>query len=112
MSAFVSLASGHTKQRTLTVGRLLVPTLTRSSQSVRLEPNDVIRYPTRNLVDVRFGRIFRFGARRQIEPFADLYNLLNVNTVLSENTTLGSGYETVSATINPRLIRVGVKVAF
>lgn len=110
-SAFISLASGHTKQRTLTVGRALVPNLTRSSQSVRLEPNDVNRYPSRNLVDIRFGRIFRLG-RRQVEPFADLYNLMNVNTVLSEVTTLGSSLGVVSSTINPRLIRLGLKASF
>jgi len=110
-SAFVSLATGHTKARSMSVGRVLVPTLTRSSQTVRLEPNDVNRYPSRNLVDVRFGRVFRFGGRR-IEPFVDLYNLFNVNTVLSEVTTIGTSLGTVSSTINPRLIRVGVKVAF
>jgi hypothetical protein len=110
-SGFVSLASGHTRARSLSVTRVLVPTLTRSSQTVRLEPNDVNRYDARNQIDIRFGRIFRKGAWR-FEPFVDLYNLLNVNTVLSEVTTWGSSLGNVSATYNPRLVRVGGKISF
>ncbi|MBE3132420.1 MAG: hypothetical protein IMZ55_03030, partial [Acidobacteria bacterium] len=103
--------SGHPRAVSLNVGRTLVPNLTRSSQTVRLEPNDVNRYPTRKLVDLRLGRIFRIGDRR-IEPFVDLYNIFNVNTVLGDVTTYGSSLGRISNTINPRIMRVGAKVQF
>jgi len=111
MSGFVTVATGHPRARQLSVGRSLVPSLIRSSQTVRLEPNDASRYNTRKLVDLRFGRVFRIGDRR-VEPFADLYNLFNVNTVLSEVTTYGPSLGRVSSTINPRIARIGVKVNF
>jgi hypothetical protein len=110
-SGFVSLASGHTKARSLSVTRTLVPTLTRSSQTVRLELNDIHRYPARKQVDIRFGRIFRVKTLR-FEPFVDIYNLFNVNTVLREVTTWGSSLGTISSTYNPRLMRVGGRISF
>jgi len=110
-SGFVSLASGHPRAISLIVSRAMVPGLTRSSQTVRLQPNDVERYPTRKLVDLRFGRIFRIGERR-VEPFVDVYNLFNANTVLGDVTTWGSSLGRISETINPRIARIGVKVNF
>ncbi len=103
--------SGHPRVRQLNVGRAIVPTLTRATQTVRLEPNDESRYDKWMMLDLRFGRVFRVAGRR-VEPFVDLYNLLNVNTVLSEVTTIGPNLGVVSATINPRLVRLGGKVSF
>jgi hypothetical protein len=103
--------SGHPRQRTLNVGRALVPTLTRATQTVRLEPNDENRYDKWMQLDLRIGRNFTLRGVK-LEPFIDGYNLLNANTVLTEVTTVGPNLGTVSATINPRLVRVGGKVTF
>jgi hypothetical protein len=46
------------------------------------------------------------------EPFVDVYNVSNANTILTEVTTVGSSLGVVSATINPRLVRVGGKFTF
>ena len=111
VSGFLSMRSGHTRAPQLVVNRALVPNLTRSSQTVRLQRNDEERYDPVSLVDLRFGRRFKLG-RWEFEPFVDAYNLLNANTVLTSVTTFGPNLGRVSSTINPRLIRVGGKASF
>ncbi|HYU77792.1 MAG TPA: hypothetical protein VEK56_02335, partial [Vicinamibacterales bacterium] len=111
VSAFFQARSGQPKVRQLQVGRALVPTLTRATQTVRLERNDENRYDSVALLDLRVGRPFRFGSWRT-EIFADAYNLLNANTVLTEVTTVGPNLGQVSQTIPPRVVRVGAKLAF
>jgi hypothetical protein len=103
--------SGHPRVRSLNVGRALVPTLTRATQTVRLERNDEDRYGPWLMIDLRAGRVFAVGKLR-FEPFVDVYNVLNANTVLTEVTTVGSSLGVVSATINPRVVRVGGKFTF
>ena len=103
--------SGHPRERTLNVGRALVPNLTRASQSVRLERNDENRYDKWLMCDLRFGRIFQVQTLR-FEPFVEVNNVFNVNTVLTEVTTIGSSLGRVSRTINPRVVRVGGKFTF
>jgi hypothetical protein len=78
---------------------------------VRLERNDETRYDKWVMLDLRVGRIFPMGKLR-FEPFVDVYNVLNANTILTEVTTVGSSLGVVSATINPRLVRVGGKFTF
>lgn len=111
-SGFLIARSGHSRQRNMQVTRAMVPELTRSTQSVRLEPNDVNRYDSVTLLDLRFGRIFDMGGTWRLEPFVDLYNLFNVNTILNEVTTVGPNLGNVSSTVNPRVIRVGFKTSF
>ena len=112
MASGVFLAyTGHSRQRSLLVDRSLVPTLTRSSQAVPVEPNDAARYENIVLLDLRFGRSFTAKGLR-FQPFLDLYNLTNANTVLAEVTTLGSSLGRVSATINPRILKFGAKMEF
>ncbi|HYU78346.1 MAG TPA: TonB-dependent receptor [Vicinamibacterales bacterium] len=103
--------TGHPRQRNLVVGRALVPTLTRASQTVPLEPNDDQRYDSIKLLDLRFGRPVRWRGFH-IEPFLDVYNVFNANTILADNTTLGPSLGRVSATINPRIFKVGAKFDF
>ncbi|HYU77412.1 MAG TPA: TonB-dependent receptor [Vicinamibacterales bacterium] len=111
LSGSFTTNSGHPRQRTLNVGRALVPTLTRATQTVRLERNDESRYDKWVQLDLRVGRTFSLAGWR-VEPFLDGYNLLNANTVLTEVTTIGTSLGNVSQTINPRLLRVGGKVTF
>jgi len=111
VSGFFVTRSGQPRQRQLVVSRAMVPSLTRASQNVRLERNDVNRYDGVTLLDLRFGRPFRVSTV-SFEPFLDLYNLTNANTVLSDVTTIGTSLGRVSSTINPRIIRIGVKLDF
>ena len=93
------------------VSRSEVPDLTRSSQSVRLERNDDVRYENIKLLDLRFARPFQWNNVR-FEPFVDLYNIFNANTVLRQTTTFGSRLGRVSEIINPRIIKIGAKFDF
>ncbi|HYU78065.1 MAG TPA: TonB-dependent receptor [Vicinamibacterales bacterium] len=111
LSGFLSSRSGHPRQRQLNVGRALVPTLTRSSQTVALERNDDVRYDRVTQLDLRFGRVFHFSGHR-LEPFVDAYNLFNANTILADVTTIGTSLGRVSNTLSPRLVRLGAKVDF
>ncbi|MGH9333352.1 MAG: TonB-dependent receptor plug domain-containing protein, partial [Vicinamibacteria bacterium] len=111
LSGFLIARSGHSRQRTLVVSRNLVPELTRTSESIRLERNDDNRYDGVTMLDLRVGRAFPMGQWR-LEPFLDLYNLFNANTVLNEVTTLGPNLGQVSSTINPRVVRIGFKMNF
>lgn len=111
VSGFLSMRSGHARAQQLVVGRALVPTLTRASQTVRVQRNDEDRYDSVSLLDLRFGRRFKIG-RWEFEPFVDGYNILNANTILTSVTTIGPNLGQVSSTINPRLFRVGGKTTF
>ncbi len=110
-SGFFQAYTGHPKVRSLSVGRALVPTLTRATQTVRLERNDENRYPSVNLLDFRLGRRFRVRDLR-LEAFADVFNVMNTNTILTEVTTIGSNLGRVSDTVRPRIVRIGAKFAF
>ncbi|HYU80310.1 MAG TPA: carboxypeptidase regulatory-like domain-containing protein [Vicinamibacterales bacterium] len=114
VSTFFQAYSGIPKARTLNVGRALVPALTRATQTVRLERNDEARYESNKLIDLRIGRRFSSGStwRYNYEIFVDIYNVTNANTVLQENTIIGTSLGNVSTTIPPRLFRIGGKVSF
>jgi len=112
MASGVFLAySGHARQRTLNVSRTLVPSLTRATQTIPVERNDDQRYDSIALVDLRFGRPFSLGGMT-LEPFADVYNLGNANTIVADVTTLGTSLGRVSGTINPRIVKFGAKLQF
>ena len=111
LSGFLIARTGHSRQRSLSVGRSTVPDLTRSSQRVNLERNDDSRYNSVSLLDLRVGRVFQAGPVR-LEPFLDLYNIFNANTILTQATSRGAVYGNVSRTINPRVIRIGAKLNF
>jgi outer membrane receptor protein involved in Fe transport len=111
VSGAFSTNTGLPRQTVLAVGRALVPTLTRATQNVNLEPNDVNRYEKWMQLDLRIGRPFRIGSLK-LEPFIDGYNLLNASTILTDVTTFGPSLGNISTTINPRMFRVGGKLNF
>ncbi len=93
--------TGHSRQRTVSFGRSTVPDLTRSSQRIRLERNDDSRYDNVSLLDLRIGRVFQAGAVR-LEPFIDLYNIFNANTILTQATSRAvrvNNFETLASCI-------------
>jgi hypothetical protein len=62
-------------------------------------------------VDIRFAKRFRFGAS-SIEGTVDLFNLLNANHVLNQNTAIGSTWSRPSLILTPRIVRFGVTARF
>jgi hypothetical protein len=43
-----------------------------------------------NQLDLRFGKVFRFGGNRRTAVNLDLYNALNADTIRTVNNTFGS----------------------
>jgi hypothetical protein len=64
-----------------------------------------------NQIDLRFAKIFRFGGTRTNLNF-DFYNILNANSVISENSTYGVGWRTPTVILSPRLFKIGVQFDF
>ena len=94
------------------VTRSVVPNLTQVSQTVLAAPSGQYRYPNSVLLDMRFGKSFSIRERMKVEPFADIYNLLNSNAITSESTTIGTSFGKPSAIIEPRLLRLGCEFHF
>ena len=111
MSGAFATNSGFARARQLNVGRSLVPTLTRASQTVNVERNDADRYDPWTQLDMRFGRVIALPDSLRIEPFIDAYNMLNANTILTVNV-IGTSLGTMSSTMNQRLVRAGAKVTW
>ena len=71
-----------------------------------------------NQLDVRFSKIFRYAATRTAINF-DLYNVLNDNSVIAENSTYnpppvtpGAGWRTPQSILLPRLFKISAQLDF
>jgi hypothetical protein len=104
-------ARGLPEARTYTVTRADVPGLTQVTQSVKVAASGAYRLPPQNLLDLRFSRTIKAGGF-EIEPTADVFNVLNTNAVTAEVTTVGSSLLTPSGIDFGRLWRLGVHVKF
>ena len=70
------------------------------------------RYDTLKTIDARVSKRFAFG-RRSIEASFDVFNLGNVNTVLTRQLSQTSAAaNNVTGIVAPRVARVGVRVVF
>jgi hypothetical protein len=94
------------------VRTLTVTGLTQGQQTVSVQPRGEDRTETvSKFVDIRFAKRFRFGAS-SIEGTVDLFNLLNANHVLNQNTAIGSTWSRPSLILTPRIVRFGVTARF
>lgn len=112
LSGHLNHRTGFPLQRTLSVGRALVPNLTQVTQNVVLVPRGEVRLRDLNLLDLRLARVFSVSERVRIEPLLDVYNVFNSGTVLAEVQTVGPSLGRVSGTLGGRLVRLGAKVSF
>jgi hypothetical protein len=64
-----------------------------------------------NQVDLRLGKLFRFGGRRASVNF-DLFNVFNANAVLTENFAYGPVWRQPLSILNPRLAKISANVDF
>jgi hypothetical protein len=96
---------------TYTVTRSIYPALTRANQLVFLSDRGDTKLPGVAMLDLRLSRSFR-AAGVEVAPQVDLYNITNASTITSYTTSTGSKYLAPSGILSPRIIRVGLKVAF
>jgi hypothetical protein len=104
--------SGLPQSRTYVLSRTIIPTLTLASQNVTVAPSGAYRYPFQNLLDLRVSKSWNIRDRVQIEPVADLFNVLNTSAVTSAVTTIGSSLLRPSNIDFGRMARLGGKITF
>jgi hypothetical protein len=69
-----------------------------------IEPNTV-QLDRLNQLDVRFGKVVRFGGARGVVSL-DLYNALNIDSVLTVNQTFGAGYLAPQSILDARVAKI------
>jgi hypothetical protein len=69
-----------------------------------------------NLLDLRFGKILKFGPRAKTTINVDLYNALNTSAVVSENSTYvnasDTGWRVPTAIAPARFAKISVQLDF
>ncbi len=77
------------------------------------EPNGTERYHAMTALDLRAEKQFEFGGRR-LGVMADVFNVMNGNTVASYTSTNVSqkGYESPNDIQPPRALRLGIRFSF
>ncbi len=107
-------ATYNLRQGYLFPQRILSPNRTGSAGTVNLllQPFGESRYDTFQMVDARVAKRFVFG-RRSVEASLDIFNVGNVNTVLTRNLNQAAGTANqVTGIVAPRVLRLGVRVVF
>ncbi|MDP1570297.1 MAG: TonB-dependent receptor [Vicinamibacterales bacterium] len=95
--------------RTFNFGGL---TATQVSETVRVNQRGTDRTEdVTKFVDLRLSKRMRSGAR-SLEATVDLFNVLNANHVLAQNTGIGSTWGRPSIVLAPRIIRFGLTARF
>ena len=79
---------------------------------LNVEPLGSIRLPNINLVDFRAAKQFDLGGGRVVELRADLYNLMNINTVTSRVLRSGPTCMIPTGIVLPRLVQLGASYTF
>jgi hypothetical protein len=86
--------------------------LGQGTQTVWVQPRGDDRTETvSKFVDVRLSKRFALGTAR-FEGTMDVFNLLNANHVLNQNTALGTTWGRPSLVLAPRIVRFGVTARF
>jgi hypothetical protein len=82
--------------------------------TVRVEPIDSNRYPSVSILDLRWDKSFALGGGTRLTPMLDIFNLLNsgVPTTVRTTNTATAPFKEVTAILNPRVIRFGLRFNF
>ena len=100
--------SGGTWARTAQIrGGVQIPQFT-----LRTEPRNAHRRPSINLLDVRVEKRLALGNGRQLRALINVYNALNVNTVMATTTASGPNFGRVTSIMLPRIVDFGVGFTF
>jgi hypothetical protein len=82
------------------------------SQTVRVEPIGARRLPNVNLLHVRGEKSFRLRAGHRMTVRVNLFNALNVNTVLTVTQLSGRNFERPRTIVPPRIAEIGMSYSF
>jgi hypothetical protein len=81
------------------------------TQTVRVESINANRYPTVQILDMRADKTFSFGRYGRITAMVDAFNLTNASTATTVRVTTVN-YQEVTAILDPRIFRFGVRYSF
>ncbi len=109
LSGSWKVQSGFNYARTISVAMPVEGTRT-----VRVEPITSNRYPSVAILDFRFDKSVDLGRVGRLTPMLDVFNLLNsgVPTTVRTTNTATAPFQEVTAILNPRVIRFGVRYTF
>ncbi len=96
---------------TYLVNRSIVSTLTLAQQIVQLNQPRTDFLDRINQLDLSVARAFQIR-QVKLSPRVDLFNALNANQVVNQVTTFGSAFGRPLRILDPRIVRLGVKVEF
>ena len=84
------------------------------ARTIRVQPIDSNRYPSVAILDLRLDKSFDMGKFGRFQPMLDVFNLLNsgVPTTVRTTNTATAPFQEVTAILNPRVIRFGVRYQF
>jgi hypothetical protein len=101
--------SGFNYARTISVAMPV-----EGNRTIRVEPIDANRYPTVGILDFRLDKSFGLGKFGKVMPMLDIFNILNSNvpTTVRTTNTAAAPFNDVTAILNPRVIRFGVRYNF
>ncbi|MBW4027412.1 TonB-dependent receptor [Acidipila rosea] len=71
-----------------------------------------LRLPNVDIANIRLSRPTHLGDRFTLEPIADLFNIANANTVISEVPTGGSSFRRPTNQLNPFIARFAMRFSF
>jgi hypothetical protein len=111
-SANIQRYTGFPEATTVLVTRASVPTLTRTSQSIQVEPSGSSRLPDVTLIDISLRKKFQFAERVTMEPALNVYNAGNSNAIQARSTQLGPSYHQVGGILQPRFVKFGININF
>ncbi|MFM8535719.1 MAG: carboxypeptidase regulatory-like domain-containing protein [Acidimicrobiia bacterium] len=84
------------------------------ARTIRVQPIDSNRYPSVQILDLRLDKSFDLGKFGKLQPMLDVFITLNsgVPTTVRTTNTATAPFKEVTATLNPRVIRFGVRYNF
>jgi hypothetical protein len=84
------------------------------NRTVRVQPIDSNRYPSVAILDLRLDKSVDMGKFGKIQPMLDVFNVMNsgVPTTVRTTNTATAPFQEVTAILNPRVIRFGVRFNF
>jgi hypothetical protein len=82
------------------------------TRTVRVEPVTANRAETVQILDVRFDKSMRIRGSARVTAMIDAFNLTNAGTVTTFRNATGATYKEVTALLDPRIVRFGIRLDF
>jgi len=93
-------------------GRSISVTLpTAGAETIRVEPVTAHRAPNVAIFDMRLDKSFRFAGHR-VTAMADVFNLTNSGVPVTFRTASAVSFQEVTALLDPRIVRLGLRFEF